>query len=218
MAKKKQFDLNKNSQHEFDISKGSKIRFDLSKDSDDENPKENLENTINKSIENKNVSEGKSTGTSKIKKWIILVVLLILGLLIWLLVPSDKTNSVNGDNIPLTTEMPTEESVSEEAVNSNKKVLDEPVTVDTTSVDEPVPNDANQNVPVEDTNNGVNVNNNPNVEPFVSSNVSSDIKEEALKVVQGIYGNGEVRKAKLGSKYSEIQNKVNEMYKNGLFY
>lgn len=35
-------------------------------------------------------------------------------------------------------------------------------------------------------------------------------------VVALIYGNGNERKAKLGSSYSEIQGKVNEMYRQGL--
>ena len=41
-------------------------------------------------------------------------------------------------------------------------------------------------------------------------------EEKAKEVIRGNYGNGEVRKQKLGDQYSEIQSKVNEMYRNGL--
>lgn len=42
------------------------------------------------------------------------------------------------------------------------------------------------------------------------------VEEEATLVIRGVYGNGEERKQKLGAKYPEIQNKVNEMYRDGL--
>ena len=43
-----------------------------------------------------------------------------------------------------------------------------------------------------------------------------DIEENARRVIRGEFGNGKERKAKLGNSYSEIQNKVNEMYRQGL--
>lgn len=44
----------------------------------------------------------------------------------------------------------------------------------------------------------------------------SSIEEQAHKVIRGDYGNGLERKQKLGDKYTVIQNKVNEMYREGL--
>ena len=41
------------------------------------------------------------------------------------------------------------------------------------------------------------------------------VEEEAREVIRGKYGNGDVRKRNLGSRYAEIQSKVNEMYRNG---
>ena len=38
----------------------------------------------------------------------------------------------------------------------------------------------------------------------------------ASRVIRGDYGNGNVRKQKLGEEYSEIQSAVNEMYRKGL--
>ena len=43
-----------------------------------------------------------------------------------------------------------------------------------------------------------------------------DVEEKARQVIRGDYGNGNVRKQKLGEEYSEIQSAVNEMYRKGL--
>lgn len=50
-----------------------------------------------------------------------------------------------------------------------------------------------------------------------SAEVSSDIEAEAVKVIRGDYGIGLERKLKLGSKYREIQNRVNELKRMGAF-
>ena len=44
------------------------------------------------------------------------------------------------------------------------------------------------------------------------------IEEKAKLVIRGDFGNGEERKMKLGTEYSAIQNRVNEMYAKGLVY
>lgn len=44
----------------------------------------------------------------------------------------------------------------------------------------------------------------------------SEIERTAKEVIRGKYGNGRIRKDKLGDQYSEIQSKVNEMYRKGL--
>lgn len=49
-----------------------------------------------------------------------------------------------------------------------------------------------------------------------SITTSGSLEEKAKEVIRGNYGNGEDRKQKLGEHYSEIQSKVNEMYRSGL--
>lgn len=49
-----------------------------------------------------------------------------------------------------------------------------------------------------------------------SEPVSGDVEENARRVIRGDFGNGQERRDKLGSSYSEIQGKVNEMYRQGL--
>lgn len=48
-----------------------------------------------------------------------------------------------------------------------------------------------------------------------SAPIGGDVVENAKRVIRGDFGNGQERKDKLGSAYSEIQSKVNEMYRNG---
>lgn len=45
---------------------------------------------------------------------------------------------------------------------------------------------------------------------------SGSLEQKAKEVIRGNYGNGIERKQKLGEQYTEIQSKVNEMYKKGL--
>ncbi len=47
--------------------------------------------------------------------------------------------------------------------------------------------------------------------------VSNDVEAEAMKVIRGDYGIGQERKNKLGDKYQTIQNRVNELKREGLF-
>ena len=46
-------------------------------------------------------------------------------------------------------------------------------------------------------------------------NLSEDVVKEALSVIRGNYGNNPDRRRLLKERYQEIQNKVNEMYRNG---
>ena len=46
--------------------------------------------------------------------------------------------------------------------------------------------------------------------------IVSDIEQKALDVIRGKYGNGDERKEKLGSDYTAVQKKVNELYKQGI--
>lgn len=50
-----------------------------------------------------------------------------------------------------------------------------------------------------------------------SAVVSGDVEEEALKVIRGVYGDGQERKNRLGAKYQEIQNRVNQLKRQGAF-
>ncbi len=60
----------------------------------------------------------------------------------------------------------------------------------------------------------------PNITVTASSvdpNVSDDVEAEAMKVIRGDYGVGQERKDRLGAKYQTIQNRVNELKREGVF-
>lgn len=46
--------------------------------------------------------------------------------------------------------------------------------------------------------------------------ISGTLEEKAKRAIRGDFGNGQIRKDRLGDEYAEIQNKVNEMYRNGM--
>lgn len=48
-------------------------------------------------------------------------------------------------------------------------------------------------------------------------NVTFDVDDEAIKVIRGDYGVGQIRKDKLGVRYQTIQSRVNEMKRKGIF-
>lgn len=52
----------------------------------------------------------------------------------------------------------------------------------------------------------------------VSATINGDVEENARRVIRGDFGNGQTRKDKLGASYSEIQGRVNEMYRQGLVH
>lgn len=57
----------------------------------------------------------------------------------------------------------------------------------------------------------------PAVTTSPSPEVLSDIEQEAMKVIRGDYGVGQERKDKLGTQYRPIQNRVNQLKREGAF-
>lgn len=57
------------------------------------------------------------------------------------------------------------------------------------------------------------------VQPKLESNPisNSEIESEALKVIRGDYGNVPERRAKLGSRFQSVQNRVNKLKREGFF-
>lgn len=54
-------------------------------------------------------------------------------------------------------------------------------------------------------------------QPMAVAQASGDVESEAMKVIRGDYGVGQERKDKLGSRYQPIQNRVNELKREGVF-
>lgn len=60
------------------------------------------------------------------------------------------------------------------------------------------------------------INNNSNTKNH--DEVSNDIEKEVLSVIRGNYGNNPERRQRLQERYQDIQDRVNEMYRNGLVH
>ena len=73
----------------------------------------------------------------------------------------------------------------------------------------PVPQEASRG-------NGVKTSQMEGLQATETATDASSIESKAKDVIRGKYGNGQIRKDKLGASYAEIQSKVNEMYRNGL--
>lgn len=54
-------------------------------------------------------------------------------------------------------------------------------------------------------------------EPISNTDGVSNVETEALKVIRGDYGNNPERRRNLGSNYQSIQNRVNELKRQGAF-
>lgn len=206
------FNLDKSSDRKFDLSKGGKRKFDLSKDSDEDvvvnaTPEPaKPENPANTSTETSQSNGG--------KKWpFIIGALVVIALLIWWLIPSNS-----GKPAPV----PAEDSV--EAVASQDSTADEEDSIADTAVSVPQ-EEATSDAETSQTQPAAEQ---PSVNQTAtsasqsvstsSSNVAlSDVETEAQKVIRGVYGVGLERKAKLGSKYSEIQKRVNQLKREGAF-
>ena len=46
-----------------------------------------------------------------------------------------------------------------------------------------------------------------------NAGLTGDVEKDALNAIRGDFGNGQVRKEALGDRYAEIQNRINEIYK-----
>lgn len=190
-----------------------------------------IENSI--PLETNNVSGG--SRSNKGKKWFLLIALVVIAIVAFLLLKSKDTNE--SDSV----------IKSEEATESLKQ-QENALKQDTIQVDsESISNGedgkvlANDNS-ISDGMNAVDVKSNQleekeKVDVMVQNNTQSSnqtavsvekskeevvlsgaIDEKAIMVIRGDFGNGEERKNKLGSEYTVIQDKVNEMYDLGLVY
>jgi hypothetical protein len=207
MAKneKKNFELRKGTEHDFDFSKGSKRKFDLTKD-EEEAVASPLQNQSVEPIDAQTIQTPKSVnGGDKAEKSgssrliIGLLVIVLVGLLVWWLLPSSDES-----------EQVTSESPTETAVSSDEATTDEPesttnpanTAVEKKAVASHDEAPIKESTPVEK----------PNQEKtYPQSTVSDDIETEAKNVIRGKYGNNPDRRNVLGSRYDEIQSRVNQL-------
>ena len=156
--------------------------------------------------------------TTKSNKWIWwvvgLIVLCIIGYFIFS--KSDKEQPTQTET-EVVEEVTTIDGVDEGA-NQSEGVQDEanseeaPEAIQTEQSAEESKTEAEAQAPI------TNVTPEPTKSNAIeSASVSNDVEAEAMKVIRGDYGIGQERKAKLGAKYQPIQNRVNELKREGVF-
>ena len=221
MAAKRNFDLNKKSARSFDLGKESSSRkFDLSKETDEVSVNDTesiVESPITKT----------SSGRRNSKMWLWIFSLIVIGLLVWWIIATIRTEDKTvedenpapmveevieqPENVEERTEVPavSEEQLSEETTPTDVQET-EPLTLSPSTTKEepsvPVQSQPSKSSPVT-----------TQTQSNASLNVSNDVEAEAMKVIRGDYGIGQERKDKLGNKYQTIQNRVNELKKEGVF-
>ena len=212
------FNLNKTTEKKFDLGKGNERKFDLSKDNE---PAETIVQTSD------STSQSQTQKTKKKWPFVVVVIVAIVLLVFGLTKFGGKSHNEGAvsndpiveetqataptDTLATTTIEDAEESSNETSVNTQDKPSvsesseNQPPVNTIPPVVEEVTVPVKPSVPQTSTGNDVQV-------------TESVIEKKALEVIRGDFGNGEERKQKLGSDYSVIQKKVNEMYANGLVY
>lgn len=124
------------------------------------------------------------------------------------LVVEDKTieENDNSDNVPNVVA-----DVQVESVITNDTQKENIVSDKNNETD-------NSNTTISQQNNTLSTTESKTILPKESNLSAETIEAKAWLVIRGDFGNGKERKMKLGSDYSVIQNKVNELYKNGLVH
>lgn len=195
---KNKFQLNKGTDRSYDLSKGGKRKFDLAKEVDEPIV------TLSGSDDPAGGDAGTNSKSRKIWLWFALVV--VAALLAYLLWPTanDVAEDQAVENV-MQPEDETTDSVTDEATATPDAdaqsegaagIESEPTSTElpaTTSEAAPKTNSSN------------------------NATALDNVEAEALKVIQGDYGVGQERKNKLGTQYQAVQNRVNELKREGVF-
>lgn len=243
MAKKedgrRRFDLDKRKSHNFDLEKHSVRNFDLNKDDDEDGevPVSPVEKVVvgheteaavdNEGVKNAFTEAEKvfnnhgedsivphtppESGRRGIWTWLItIVVLLIVLLIFWFLFMRDTETEP-------TEQQATEQLASEPAVPVEVPESDSAVVSEVAIKEEVVEAAENPATTGSSSNSASTSSSAPVSASTPSSAAISDIDAEAWNVIRGEYGDGQVRKNRLGTRYHEIQNRVNQLKRDGKF-
>ena len=149
----------------------------------------------------------------KYKGWIIGFVALLIIVALCCIFCGKKEDSTELDQSEQTTQVKdtnttAEIEILESSVTQESNVSSEPETFETDPTSTPAVETPYKDVAQKD------------VKPQIStlpSNISDNIEREAMKVIRGDYGNVPERREKLGNQFQTIQNRVNQLKKEGIF-
>ena len=159
----------------------------------------------------------KKSNVTKIIGWFVVAGIIIAGVIF--LANKDKDNDSN----KITTEATAQKG--ENHCTDNKSYTKEPkgntkAALSDMTKEKNAANETNSEPSVVDENHvTTSTEKSPNTSSNRSeNNVDDDVETNARRVIHGDFGNGQERKDKLGSSYSEIQGKVNEMYRQKIVH
>ncbi len=165
------------------------------------------------------INGGDESNPPKSKNWIWWIVAIVILCLIGFLVLSKSDKKAEQEPVveiveKVTNEEPVEaipsDSVTEAMAVENSTADEATVSADESSVDSDTSEQGLSTVPPESANIATTISS-------TDSNISNDVEVEAMKVIRGDYGIGQERKDRLGAKYQTIQNRVNELKREGVF-
>lgn len=240
------FDIKKKVARKFDLSKDDE-EVDVSAVVTDQGNAESTNNQQQNTDATVQLLEASENGAkNRSWMWIAVVIALILGIAIWWFMtnPATEATAPSSEQVAKS-ETPTEKSSNTPTVNpadinvsddARAQQADKPqngyaiASGDNGQADLSAQN-AKPDTPsiqtgqvVSQKANSVQTDNVPtsesqkaSVQTQTSSSAAADIETEALNVIRGVYGDGEQRRQALGNRYAEIQARVNQMKRDGLF-
>lgn len=204
---------------DFDFSKSDVSRFDFTKDEIDE-----LEVAPKPPTPNPEKSKWeKIIGLIKNNPWIsgtaaaALVCLLGYGAYSYFNSSDEKTDDTTTEVVEGTTDTSNErDSKGQNNDQTVETPEEETAEAGSSADDEETASPAQEETSLEESSTKAEPKQDVPAKPTEPATPSGTLEEKAKDVIRGNYGNGEVRKQRLGDQYAEIQSKVNEMYRNGL--
>lgn len=149
--------------------------------------------------------DGSNTATStKGKAWLWIVVVLIIAAIVFFTVRSCMISTPAGE------EEPTSEVPEENTPNESEQIEETTIPQENTS------ESASESVSTDEVDHSISAEDNSISNKQSNSSLISDVEATAINVIRGNYGNGQARKDKLGNAYTDVQKRVNEMYRQGL--
>lgn len=169
----------------------NKSRFNLSKDLDESEVATPVQDQQTVTAQEPVVELEKRKGLRWVK---IVLAIVLLALVVWFL-----TRSCSNESTEITTE-------TEQLVPSD-------VTKDSVATDAP----AQEVEPAPETVSDVVTETTTAPASKTAATPAEDVDAEAMKVIRGEYGAGAIRKNRLGERYVEIQRRVNQLKRQGVF-
>lgn len=212
------FDLEKGAKRSFDLEKKPTRRFDLTKENEAE--KNSCSSVGAKGKPSEIAGESQNTKSKKKNRMLIPGAIAVIALIVgatFLFKGTGNEDKTVPPSVAEQTGLPADEKPDETAViaaepehtqEATEKIPTQaqPETSSQVNVETPT-NKQQQELPqAEPTSDKI---------PTTTPQLASTIEEQAKQVIRGDFGNGEERKQKLGAAYSEVQRKVNEMYRTG---